>query len=175
MDGLVFLFVIISLVCSVFAKAKKTAQQSGQGNRAGHTYPQGGASPKATRRAPKPEGEQLHQSTLTAMERPSARTRPAQPRIHARVDEPYVGSLGGSSTEGTGSLEGQDPCHDAELAADQAQMEAHRQAYAIHDPATARPALEVVPDLGSQQALVQAFVMSEILARPVAARGRLNG
>lgn len=163
MDGLVVLFIIIAVFSSIASKSKKLANQQGArgANPAGR---QTAAQPR--RRAAQPTESGVQKSTLTAMERPDTRAPLAQPRIHARVDEPYVGSLGGASSEGMASGEGTDPCHDE-------QMEAHRQAYAIHDSSTLRPAIEVVPSLNTPQALVQAVVLNEILARP-GQRGRVR-
>ncbi len=153
MEALFPLFVLFVIVASLVSKAKKTTEQ--QTRQTTHRT--------ADKPQPAQGAERLHRSTLTAMERPDARTQPAQPRIHARVDEPYVGSLGVASTEGYGSAEGTDPCHDAEL-------DAQRHAYAVHDESALRPTLNVLPDLGSRQALVQAIVVSEVLARPGARR-----
>ena len=155
MDGLIFLFVIIAIVSSIVSKSKTAAQQTARRSSRPIDAPH--------RRQAEPLAQGVQQSPLTAMERPDTHT-PVQPRIHSRVDEPYVGSLGGESAEGMASSEGVDPCHDE-------QLEAHRLAYAIPDHEAQRPAVNVIPNLASQQALVQAVVMSEILIRP-ALRGR---
>lgn len=90
-----------------------------------------------------------------------AQYQPIQPMVMAnRAQKPYEGSLGSETKEGTPSSEGTDTC-DPSLAHDR---RLGLEAYIIDDEE--KVATEILPQLTDSNALVQSFVMSEILNRP---------
>ena len=146
----------------VFSFVRKAATMTGKQE----NKKQAESAPHKQEHKQKKPHHKAEQATMDAMLRSApapARPvayQPIQPRVGTGMA--YVGSLGGSSTEGMrveGDTEGEDTCD---------QSLGHGGRIALeHVPTMAESApLEALPEQWNAQALVQAVVMNEVLNRP---------
>lgn len=143
---LILLFLVWSLIIAPLTAAKKKAVQNQQ-KRQSQAFRE--AAENTPAQAPKQAPAPVRQTPAPTLQ---ARTTLQTSPMASRLKEPYQGSLGGESTEGT------DPCHDEQLAG----LDRIESTEQITDPGAGKPGLSLS---WSSNDVVKGFVYGEILNR----------